>query len=51
MTEYDFTFGTNIYDLFIIPAIRLHHNDGFGNYLTVEWLKWYVGVKWFEYDD
>ena len=48
MNEYRFSMGTNVYDLFIIPTIRYHRNDGFGHYLTVEWLKWYVGVTWFK---
>ena len=48
MYEYGFSFGTNVYDVFLIPTIRFRRNDGFGNYLTVEWLKWYVGIKWFK---
>ena len=46
MNEYYFTCGTNVYDLFLVPTIRFHHN-GFLTYLTVEWLKWYIGIKWF----
>lgn len=37
--------GANIYDFFIVPAIRLH-NNGFCKYLTIEWLKWYFGIAW-----
>ena len=39
------TKGTNVYDWFIIPTIRITVN-GFCNYLTIEWLKWYIGIAW-----
>lgn len=38
-----FVSGKNLYDFFLIPTIR--YADGFSKYLTVEWLKWYVGIK------
>ena len=38
--------GTNYYDFFIIPTIRLYNDDRAGAYLTIEWLKWYIGVGW-----
>lgn len=38
--------GTNLYDFFVIPTIRFNNGGGFVKYLTVEWLKWYVGISW-----
>jgi hypothetical protein len=45
MENITFTNGTNIYDFFITPTIR-YNNDGFCKYLTIEWLRWFIGVKW-----
>lgn len=39
-----FTSGTNVYDFFILPTIR-YNNDGDIVFLTIEWLKWFAGVK------
>lgn len=40
-----FAYGSNMHDFFIIPTIRFElHCDM--RYLTVEWLKWYVGIRW-----
>lgn len=39
-----FTSGTNIYDFFILPTIRCN-SDGYITFVTVEWLKWFVGFK------
>lgn len=40
-----FTCGMNVRDFFIIPTIR-YNNDGYCKYLTVEWLWWYIGLRW-----
>lgn len=45
MENITFTSGTNIYDFFIIPTVR-YNNDGFCKYFTVEWLRWFIGIKW-----
>ena len=42
------SYGVNLFDFFIVPTIGFHADDGFGTYLTIEWLKWYVGVKWYK---
>lgn len=44
MKNFSITKGRNIYDFFIIPTIRvewrwLHFS------ITIEWLKWYVGIR------
>lgn len=46
--EFYFACGTNYFDFFIIPTIRFHADEGFGTYLTIEWLKWYIGIKWYK---
>lgn len=38
------TRGSNIYDFFIVPTIRFDNRNF--NHLTIEWLKWYVGIAW-----
>lgn len=38
--------GTNLYDFFITPAIRINRNAGFYAYITIDWLKWYIGISW-----
>ena len=40
-----FTYGSNVYDLFFIPTIRLEKQCEI-RYLTVEWLKWFMGIRW-----
>lgn len=35
--------GYNVYDFFVIPTIRFTL-AGCANYLTFEWLKWYIGI-------
>lgn len=45
-TELYFTCGRNVYDFFVLPAIRLYDN-GFGIYLTIDWLCWFVGIKFY----
>lgn len=39
-----FTSGTNIYDFFVLPTIRIN-SDCDITFVTVEWLKWFIGVK------
>lgn len=39
-----FTSGKNIYDLFILPTIRIN-SDCDIVFVTIEWLCWFVGVK------
>ena len=45
-----FTSGTNIYDFFILPTIR-YNNDWLCEYITIEWLKWFIGIKMWEVED
>jgi hypothetical protein len=44
MKDIVFMIGTNIYEFFFIPTIR--YFEGFDRELTVEWLKWYIGIRW-----
>ena len=46
MKKIRFANGTNMYDFFIIPTIRITSRDGLYTFVTVEWLKWYIGVTW-----
>lgn len=46
MKNITFTNGTNIYDFFILPTIR-YNDDCDIAFLTIEWLKWFIGVKWY----
>lgn len=39
-----FTKGRNVYDFFVVPTIR-YNNNGFLKYLTVEWLRWFIGIS------
>ena len=40
-----FVCGSNMHDFYIIPTIRFEvHCET--RYLTLEWLKWYVGFQW-----
>lgn len=43
------TIGTNLYDFFIIPTIRIDWSDKNFNHgvtrVTIEWLRWYVGFR------
>lgn len=39
------TCGSNMFDLFFIPTIRFELHCEM-RYLTIEWLKWYIGVQW-----
>ena len=41
-----FTSGTNIYDFFILPTIR-YSDNGYIAFLTIEWLKWFIGIQLF----
>lgn len=41
-----FASGSNINDFFILPTIRLQSINRMDGYLTIEWLKWYIGIKW-----
>lgn len=40
------TKGTNVYDWFVVPTIRITRNNGIYTYITIEWLKWYIGIMW-----
>ena len=35
--------GTNVYDWFITPTVRVSIGSGV-TYITIEWLKWYFGI-------
>lgn len=37
------TRGTNLYDFFLIPTIRIDKRDCEFTRVTIEWLKWYIG--------
>lgn len=41
-----FTNGIALYDFFVIPTVR-YNTNGCCKYITVEWLRWYVGIKWY----
>lgn len=38
-----FTSGENMYDWFIIPTIRIDRKYTDITYITIEWLKWFIG--------
>jgi hypothetical protein len=38
-------YGTNVYDVFFTPTIRFEARCEV-RYLTIDWLKWYVGISW-----
>ena len=40
-----FICGSNMHDFYFIPTIRIERQCEM-KYLTVEWLKWYVGFSW-----
>lgn len=40
-----FVCGSNMYDLFFIPTIRLERHCEM-RYLTVAFFKWYIGIVW-----
>lgn len=46
MKDIRFSKGTNLYDFFVLPTIRIHRVRGIYIYLTVEWLRWYIGLQW-----
>ena len=46
MKKVRLTKGTNIFDWCFIPTIRFDNSYREIKYLTIEWLKWYVGIKW-----
>ena len=46
MPKLYFAKGSNLNDFFFIPTIRLHAIDYAYGYLTIEWFKWYIGIKW-----
>lgn len=39
------TRGSNVFDFFLIPTIRFEAHCEM-RYLTITWLKWYIGVAW-----
>ena len=41
----NFIHGSNIHDFYIIPTIRTERHCEV-RYLTIEWLKWYIGFSW-----
>lgn len=45
MKNIKLTYGTNVYDFFFTPTIRLEACCEV-RYLTIDWLKWYVGISW-----
>lgn len=40
---FTFTKGTNIYDFFLIPTIRIANHWDI-KWITLDWLKFYIGV-------
>ena len=38
------TLGSFTRDIFLIPTIRFHNEDGLYYALELNWLKWYIGV-------
>ena len=46
MNNIKFSYGKNNYDFFVVPTIRITNNAGLYTFLTIEWLKWYVGISW-----
>jgi hypothetical protein len=51
MKDIIFTRGKYIWDFFILPTIRIEYKGGFGTYLTIDWLKWFFGIRWFGEDE
>ena len=46
MKKIKFSCGWNHYDFFIVPTVRVTNNSGLYTFLTIEWLKWYIGFSW-----
>lgn len=46
MKDIRITKGSNVFDWFLIPTIRITRSKGIYTYLTIEWLKWYIGISW-----
>ena len=42
-----FANGRNTYDFFLLPTIRYNASVEY-IFLTIEWLKWYIGIKWWQ---
>lgn len=40
------TKGTNLYDFFVIPTVRYNTDSCSRYFITIEWLKWYIGITW-----
>lgn len=45
MREIHFTKGLNYKDFFITPVIRFTDTGCF-KYITIDWLSWYLGIRW-----
>ena len=39
-----FICGSNVHDFYFIPTIRFEAHCEM-RYLTIEWLKWYIGIQ------
>lgn len=39
-----FVYGSNLLDFYLIPTIKIERHCEM-RYLTVEWLKWYIGIQ------
>lgn len=49
MNNINFTYGTNLYDFFILPTIRVESRYRSHRRLTLEWLNFYIGVAIWSY--
>lgn len=47
MKHFRFTAGTYVYDFFILPTIRYEHH-GDTKFVTLDWLRWFVGGVWYQ---
>lgn len=45
MKNINITYGSNMHEVFLIPTMRIERYCEM-RYLTIEWLKWYVGICW-----
>lgn len=51
MKNMNITYGSNMLDFYFIPTIKIERHCEM-KYLTIEWLKWYIGICWeVEVDD
>lgn len=46
MNDIHIVYGTKTFEFVVLPTIVVTTSDGSYKFITIEWMRWYIGFAW-----